>query len=155
MSADGNRTCGRFASLGLVMVLGAAACALDREPSPTGASGSPVASLPTSAWDRIPDIVAGVDPSVVSIIRPDGEGSGVVRSADGVIVTNSHVVEGVDNVEVVFADGERVAAEVLASDPLSDLAVVRAERQELPEVRFASAIPPVGSICETRWPFGR
>jgi S1-C subfamily serine protease len=116
--------------------------------APSAALASPIAlAPPASAWDRIPDIVAHVGPSVVSILRPDAEGSGVVWSEDGVIVTNNHVVEGVKQVVVVFLDGQRSDAEVLATDPLSDLAIVKAQRTGLPAAQFATAIPPQGSLA--------
>jgi S1-C subfamily serine protease len=131
----------------------AMACGSDTSPSnpslaspvPSAASAAPGPT--TSAWDQIPDIVAHLEPSVVSIIRPGGEGSGVVWSADGTIVTNNHVVEGVDEVVVAFADGKRSDGTVQATDPLSDLAIVKTDRRDLPAAQFASAIPPVGSLA--------
>ena len=53
------------------------------------------------------------------------EGSGFVWSADGLVVTNHHVVEGAERVIVVFADGSEYRATVLGSDPGSDLAVLQ------------------------------
>jgi serine protease DegQ len=98
-------------------------------------------------WGQIPAIVAEVEPSVVSVLRADAEGSGVVWSADGIIVTNNHVVEGVTKVKIAFADGTRVDGDVVATDPLSDLAVVRAARTNLPAATFADQLPPVGSLA--------
>src|SRR4051794_27913288 len=120
------------------------------------ASGSATGSGTTGAaggggtsgdWGQIPAIVAQVEPSVVSVLRPDAEGSGVVWSADGIIVTNNHVVEGVTKVTIAFADGTRVDGDVVATDPLSDLAVVRAARTNLPAATFADQVPPVGSLA--------
>ncbi len=54
-------------------------------------------------------------------------GSGFVLSADGDIVTNSHVVEGVDEIRIVFADGSEAEASVIGSDPKTDLALLRVE----------------------------
>ncbi len=132
----------RVLAMGLAGALLLGACGSDVRPS-----ASPSAAAVGGGWERIPAIVAQVEPSVVSIVSTGGEGSGVVWSADGVIVTNNHVVEGVEQVIVVFADGERSDAEVLATDPLSDLAIVRAARQSLPAATFAGAIPPVGSLA--------
>jgi S1-C subfamily serine protease len=109
------------------------------------ASGSPSAPA-TSDWERIPDIVAAVEPSVTSIVQANGEGSGVVWDEDGVVVTNNHVVEGVARVIVVYADGKRADGQVIATDPLSDLAIVRTDRTDAPPARFATEIPPVGSL---------
>lgn len=50
--------------------------------------------------------------------------SGVVYSAEGLILTNEHVVRGRTDVEVAFADGRRVAGIVRATDAVSDLALV-------------------------------
>ena len=113
------------------------------------ASGIPstTATTATSDWERIPDIVAAVEPSVTSIVQANGEGSGVVWNDDGVVVTNNHVVEGVDRVIVVYADGKRADGQVLATDPLSDLAIVRTDRTDAPPARFATEIPPVGSLA--------
>ncbi|MBK5224745.1 MAG: trypsin-like peptidase domain-containing protein [Acidimicrobiia bacterium] len=98
-------------------------------------------------FDRIPDIVREVEPSVVAVLTDVGEGSGVVWDADGTIVTNNHVVAGARTFEVAFADGDRVAAELIAVDPLTDLAILRAERQELPPADFATELPEVGELA--------
>jgi S1-C subfamily serine protease len=67
-----------------------------------------------SAWDRIPEIVEQVDPSVVAVAVEGqagrGEGSGVVWDDEGLIVTNEHVVAGAAEVEVVLASGARLDA---------------------------------------------
>jgi S1-C subfamily serine protease len=70
-----------------------------------------------------------------------------VYAADGTVVTNAHVVEGADAVRVAFVDGERVDAEVEASDPRSDLAVLRVERDDLPVPSFAAELPAVGELA--------
>lgn len=58
--------------------------------------------------------------------RPQqGQGSGVVVSGEGLILTNNHVVENADEVSVTFSDGHSVMAEVLGADPATDLAVLQ------------------------------
>src|SRR3712207_6067262 len=66
------------------------------EPSaePTAEPGGQPAQL-----ESIPDLVDAVEPSVVTIFTDDGLGSGVVYQADGVIITNEHVVRGATDVE--------------------------------------------------------
>ena len=57
--------------------------------------------------------------------RERGQGSGIVIDAKGLVLTNAHVVEGADRVEVTLADGRDVEGTVLGSDAITDLAVVR------------------------------
>jgi serine protease DegQ len=54
-----------------------------------------------------------------------GLGSGVIVSNEGYVLTNNHVVEGVDEIEVQLADGRKIEAKVVGTDPESDLAVVK------------------------------
>jgi S1-C subfamily serine protease len=54
-----------------------------------------------------------------------GQGSGLIFSADGLILTNAHVVEKIDKVTVGLQDGRRLAGTVVGMDPITDLAVVR------------------------------
>ncbi len=78
-------------------------------------------------------VAAKVLPSVVQLrvsgMGSSGEGSGVVLSDDGLILTNNHVVEAAargGQITVVFADGTRADGEIVGRDPSSDIAVVRA-----------------------------
>jgi putative serine protease PepD len=73
-------------------------------------------------------IAADVQPTVVVIQTGSGEGSGVIMSDDGYIVTNNHVVASARGgaVEVVFNSGKRVSASIVGTDPKTDLAVVKA-----------------------------
>ena len=87
------------------------------------------------ALRAIPSIVA----VEVSSVLGDGGGSGVVYSTDGYIITNHHVVEGASTILVVFADGGRWAAELIGSDPLTDIAVLRIERQDLTPIDVGSS----------------
>lgn len=57
-------------------------------------------------------------------------GSGFVIDADGTIVTNNHVIENADNIEVIFGDGRRVDATLVGTDPKTDLAVLKIESEE-------------------------
>jgi len=74
--------------------------------------------------------------------RRQGLGSGVIVSADGYILTNNHVVEAADEIEVATQDGRKFKARVVGADPDSDLAVVRinaGQGDKFPSVIFASA----------------
>jgi S1-C subfamily serine protease len=84
---------------------------------------------------------------VVTIFTNGGLGSGVVYSADGLILTNEHVVRGYTDVEVAFADGRRVAGTVRATDAISDLALVAAKRTGLPVAKFQSELPRIGELA--------
>ncbi|VDR33624.1 Putative serine protease HhoB precursor [Arthrobacter agilis] len=95
----------------------------------------------------IPDIVEAVEPSVVTIFTDEGLGSGVIYAEDGLILTNEHVVRGNDNVEVAFADGQRVSGTVEATDTVSDLALVRADRSGLPAATFQEGLPRIGELA--------
>ncbi len=71
--------------------------------------------------------------------RRSGLGSGVIVSGDGYILTNNHVVEAADEIEVALHDGRKLKAKVVGSDPDSDLAVVRINAGgKLPAITFAT-----------------
>lgn len=114
----------------------------------TGGEPTPVAVPLSSDQEPAEDIAGGtvarvaraVLPSVVRINRAStadeqfagsGNGSGVVYRADGLILTNNHVVEEAGQIDVVFADGQTLPAEIVGQDPLNDLAVVRVDRDGL------------------------
>ena len=71
--------------------------------------------------------------------RPEGTGSAVVLTASGLLVTSAHVVEGVNAGRAAFADGSQYDLEVIGSDPLSDLALVRARGAQLTAVQVGDA----------------
>ena len=101
-----------------------------------------------AAWP-VAEVAAEVEPSVVQInveaiqetpLGPhegEGLGSGVIYREDGYVLTNAHVVEGANSVNVAFADGTIEDGEVVGTDPFTDLAVVRVDRQDLPAADFA------------------
>src|SRR6266545_604859 len=68
--------------------------------------------------------------------RATSLGSGVIVSGEGYVLTNNHVIEGADDIQLVLADGRRLRATVRGSDPESDLAVLKAEGKDLPAITF-------------------
>ena len=66
-------------------------------------------------------------------------GSGVIVSAEGYILTNNHVVEAADEIEVMLADGRKAAAKVVGTDPETDLAVIKIELEKLPVIVLGQA----------------
>ncbi|MEQ8828151.1 MAG: trypsin-like peptidase domain-containing protein, partial [Parvibaculum sp.] len=73
--------------------------------------------------------------------RVSSLGSGfVINAEDGIIVTNNHVIEGADEIEVNFADGSTLDAELIGADPKTDLAVLKVEPvKTLTEVPFGDS----------------
>jgi serine protease DegQ len=63
-----------------------------------------------------------------------GLGSGVIVSTDGIILTNNHVVEGADEIEVILNDSRRTIAKVIGTDPDSDLAILKITLDKLPAI---------------------
>jgi serine protease DegQ len=121
------------------------------EPSGTSTSGptataeSTAAPAPAPAAEGdIPQLVENLAPSVVTIFTDGGLGSGVVYSEGGLVLTNEHVVRGNTRVEVAFADGQRVEGTVKATDPVTDLALVQANRTGLPKPVYQTDLPRVG-----------
>jgi putative serine protease PepD len=106
--------------------------------SATGVAPSvPAASLPAGSVEQV---AAKVVPSVVKLEvnlgRQSEEGSGIILSSDGLILTNNHVVsagkdapagQGGPQTKVTFADGQTTTFTVVGTDPSSDIAVVRAQ----------------------------
>ncbi len=109
-----------------------------RPDAPTSTVAAPVgAPAPrpanrTAAEQTVIDIARQVSPSVVSVIRGEGSGSGIIVSADGVVLTNAHVVGDAGVVQIGLADGRRLEGRVLGGDPSVDVAVVRVAAQGLP-----------------------
>ncbi len=68
-----------------------------------------------------------------------GYGSGVILSSDGYIVSNNHVIEGSEEVEVILNDKRSFDAEVLGTDPYTDLAVLKIREEKLPFLRFGNS----------------
>ncbi len=111
------------------------------------AGGAGASQTGGGVFARIPDLVARTEPSMVAVLTDSGQGSGVVWNDDGVVVTNDHVVSGATALQVAFADGRRADADVIATDPQTDLAVLRTSRRGAPAASFAEALPRVGELA--------
>lgn len=66
-------------------------------------------------------------------------GSGVIVSEQGLILTNNHVVASADEIEIALADGRKMSAKVVGTDPDTDLALIKIEADNLPAITFASS----------------
>ena len=99
----------------------------------TSLSSAPTASanLAPAAAGSVEQVAAAVLPSVVSVLSSssssEGEGSGVILSADGLILTNNHVIDGATTLQVQFNDGTTATATVVGADSTDDLAVIKAD----------------------------
>lgn len=71
--------------------------------------------------------------------RGEGSGSGVIISDDGYIVSNNHVVSAGDQIEVVLSNKKTYDAEVIGTDPSTDIALIKIEENNLPYLRFANS----------------
>lgn len=84
-------------------------------------------------------IPRGQQPQGKGPLIPSGTGSGVVVSPDGYIITNNHVVDGAEKVEVELADRRQFEAKVIGTDPPSDIAVIKIDASNLPAVPFGDS----------------
>ncbi len=103
-----------------------------------------VVNISTSKEVRVPRNSPLNDPMFRRFFGDDPQkatslGSGVIASANGYILTNNHVVEAADEIEVSFSDGKKLIATVVGSDPETDLAVLRVEAKDLPAITFGSS----------------
>ena len=137
--------------------------AVTQQETPAAAAGAPrpdsyndavrkatpsVVSIFTSKEVRVPRNPAFNDPLFRRFFgeqpgsdtqRAFGLGSGVIISAAGYILTNHHVVEAADEIEVGLPDGKQLPAKVVGSDPDTDLAVLRVVASGLPAMTFGSS----------------
>lgn len=88
--------------------------------------------------------------------QQQGTGSGVIVSSDGYILTNNHVVQNAAEIEVTLADRREVSAEVIGTDPDSDLAVIKIDLKDLPALTFADseAVEVGDTVLAVGNPFG-
>ncbi len=134
------------ASLGGVSVIEAPASGAPRSDSPVGsfaaavktASGAVVSINTSKAATKNPN---ADDPWFKFFFGDQGAGepqgglgSGVIISAAGYILTNNHVVEGADEIEVILNDTRKARAEVIGTDPETDLAILKIKLDKLPVI---------------------
>jgi S1-C subfamily serine protease len=93
--------------------------------------------------ETVSQVAARVSPTVVKIEARKrgrgGSGSGFVFTANGYILTNSHVVHGAEALDAVLHDGRRFVADVVGDDPHTDLAVVRVKADGLPVLELGES----------------
>src|SRR5215204_5823967 len=119
------------------------------ESAPSGVpSDEPVAKVASVLSPSVVQInVSGIKQTPYGAQREEGIGSGVIYRSDGYIITNNHVVEGSREVEVAFADGSTEPGEVVGTDPTTEIAVVKVNRDDLPAASFATGDPIVGQTA--------
>jgi len=88
--------------------------------------------------------------------RQVAQGSGFIISPDGYVLTNNHMVGGAETVTVQLKDGRKVTAEIVGTDPQTDVAVVKIDEEDLPYIKLAdSSILEVGEwVIAIGSPFG-
>lgn len=148
----------RLASGSLVIALSAAAgFAGGTLAGERGEGGNPSASTVTvvqhsspvsSGVDWVAEVASKVQPSVVGIqVMADngqtGSGSGVAFTPDGYILTNAHVVDQASRISVRLNQGESITAELIGTDPLYDIAVIRIPN-DIPAAVFNTQAAAVG-----------
>jgi S1-C subfamily serine protease len=144
--------------------------AKDKTVVPVVASAPAAQQLSSDANSAVVAAVKRVGPAVVTVVntmprqrvfgffgdsvrQPKGSGSGVIISPQGYIITNNHVVEGYESLEVIFADGATVPAEMIGTDAVTDLAVIKvnvsvpavAELGDSDQLQIGEAVIAIGS----------
>lgn len=98
------------------------------------AATTPVMAVTLTGWA---DIVERVSPAVVSITNSKGLGSGFVIDSDGYVVTNNHVMSGLNEAEVRFSDGTKYKARLVGRDEATDIALLKIDApKSFPSLRF-------------------
>jgi serine protease Do len=139
------------------LVAGSIAWATDNDndnptSSPAVAVASPDHSSATIEGPDVAAVLKQVQPAVVSVqtkslsvnnlLQPEtqeGAGTGFIVSSDGKIVTNDHVVNGAQQLQVTLSDGTTKSAKVLGADPNADLAVLTIDGSNLPTVKLGDS----------------
>ena len=139
----------RRATVGGISVIEAPATGLPRGAGPAGTMGSFAAAAKTASA-----AVVSINTSKAAVKNPQmndpwfrfffgeqnqgeaqaGLGSGVIVSSSGYILTNNHVVEGADEIEVVLNDTRKTRAKVIGTDPDTDLAILKIDLDKLPVI---------------------
>src|SRR3954467_6542583 len=116
----------------------------DTSPSLEALTPGPDPQLLDAYSDAVTRVVDQVGPTVVRV-EPRGRhgragvGSGVIISPDGLVLTNSHVVQGSPGVQLLLSDGRTTKARVVGDDPDADLALLRAESDGLPFAKLGNS----------------
>src|SRR3954453_2678109 len=119
----------------------------DGEPTPSVRTSLPLSqdhTLLDSYSQAVVSVVDRVGPAVVRVEpqangKPAGVGSGVIIAPDGLVLTNSHVVQGSREARLTLSDARTVTARVLGDDPDTDLALLRATSDGLPFARLGDS----------------
>ena len=148
-------------ALALALVLAAVLAGYSLGKAESGDKAQNVAQQAPEVSGDVPDdepvaqVSSQLSPSVVQVnvravqVTPfgpkegEGLGSGVIYRKDGYIVTNNHVVQDAKEVNVAFADGSTESGNVVGSDPSTDIAVVKVDRDDLPAAKFSEGTDPV------------
>ncbi len=117
-------------------------------------------STPQEPLPSIVDVVSEVRPAVVSVMTEmvaydlfsqaytqEAAGSGIIIDSNGYIITNHHVVQNAKDIQIELHDGTTYRATVVGTDPLTDLAVIRAEASGLPFARLGQS----GDLAVGEW----
>jgi 2-alkenal reductase len=121
---------------------------------------APDEMLDANLSDAMVAAVQQVSPAVVTVINRNGgvsgSGSGVIINEDGYIITNHHVVQDTNALSVLFADGTRQEAELIGSDMLSDIAIIKVDG-DVPAVAIvgdSNALQPGEQVMAIGSPLG-
>ena len=103
-------------------------------PTSTDNSNPTLTPRPTPTATPVPDLVQMVQDvldAVVQIKTPSTAGTGFIISADGLILTNAHVVEFADNIIVTTMGGKQYPAEIIGTDKLTDIALLKIQTEDI------------------------
>src|SRR5438270_3820646 len=107
--------------------------------APAAMEADPASALLDAYSQAVVRVVERVTPSVVNVRRGQSGGSGVIVTPDGYALTNAHVVDGAQAVEVTLGSGKEARAQVVGSDPATDLAVIRIAESGLQAAELADS----------------
>jgi len=102
------------------------------------------------------EIIEKVKPAVVYIQTSDGSGSGMIIENNGYILTNAHVVSGVSSVKIKLSDGRLFIGSVIGRDEKIDLAILKLNKDNLPEIEFGNSddVKQGDEVFTLGYPFG-
>lgn len=136
---------------GTILTLGILAAIGELSEPSTSPTATPTSlgvrtSLVVANQGTVPTVAAVAEAALPSIVSVEveaglgaGSGSGVVYREDGYVLTNDHVITGADAIRVVFADGVAYPAELIGTDPLTDLAVLFVKRPDLTAILIGAS----------------